>query len=102
MAHCKLAGEGLEAGIVKDLGHQPHVLIEVNLIVVKGGNARRLLPPVLQGIETKVGQGRHFPVRGMNAKHPAGFFGLVGAGRSLNSGGRLGGRSRSHYGTGSR
>ena len=44
---------------VEHLRDQPHALVHVGHAAVAGDNARRLLPPVLQGIERKKGMARH-------------------------------------------
>ena len=53
------AGELLQMLFGKDIGHKAHALVLMTVsVLVKADNAGTLLPPVLLGIETKVGETR--------------------------------------------
>ena len=54
MARC--AGERGEGALVEHVGHQAHVLDHGDVVAVADRHARRLLAPVLQGVEAEVGQ----------------------------------------------
>ena len=48
--------QGVQRGLVEDLGDEAHVLVDEQLLTVGGGDARRLLAAVLQRVEAEVGQ----------------------------------------------
>ena len=50
------AAEGIEGGLVEDLGYQTHVFEDHDLRALADRNPRRLLAPVLQRIEAEVGE----------------------------------------------
>ena len=56
MANGTMTREPPEARLTKDIGHEAHRLLEVDRLAVGTGNPRRLLTPMLQGVETQVGQ----------------------------------------------
>src|SRR5690606_13361889 len=47
-------GQGVEGGLVEDLGHEAHVLVDEDLLTVAGGDARGLLSAVLEGVQSEV------------------------------------------------
>ena len=73
------AGQALQHVLVKNLAHQTHVLVQAHLLPVKDGDARRFLPPVLQGIETEVAEAGHGLIRRQHGEDTAGFLGAVGS-----------------------
>jgi len=59
MADGKVPAQGLEMGLVEDLGDQAHVLVDQDLRAVADSDAGRLLAAVLQRIEAEVGELGH-------------------------------------------
>jgi len=49
----------VEPLLVEDLGHQPHVLLDADLVATCHADAAGLLTTVLQGEHPEVHQGRH-------------------------------------------
>src|SRR4029077_2803231 len=49
-------GEVLEVLLVEDLGDQAHVLVDADALTVGDGDARGLLPPVLERVEPELGE----------------------------------------------
>jgi len=49
-------GQGVQRGLVEDLRDEAHVLVDQQLLAVGGGDARRFLAAVLQGVEPEVGE----------------------------------------------
>jgi hypothetical protein len=69
-----LARERLEDLLVaENVGHEPHALVRVERSPVGGDDTAALLPPVLQGVETQVGEVGSLRVV-KNAEHAALFF----------------------------
>ena len=56
VADRRLAGKAREPGLVEDVGDVAHLPLDVDLAVVERGDAGRLLAPVLEGVETEVGE----------------------------------------------
>src|SRR5690606_36232781 len=54
---------------------EPHVLVDEDLLAVRGGDARRLLAAVLQGVEPEVGQLRDLFARGPDSEDAASVLG---------------------------
>src|SRR5699024_3072181 len=48
-------GQGAERDVVEDLGDQPHVLVDEDLLPVAGGDPGGLLAAVLQSVQPEVG-----------------------------------------------
>src|ERR1700687_4642880 len=72
-----VAGEGRQVLRVEHLGHQPHVFVQPGRVAVGDGDAGRLLPAVLQGIDTEIGHARHVFVGREDADNAAGLVRLV-------------------------
>src|SRR5207245_11482366 len=58
----------------ENLGHQPYVLVHPHLPAVADGDARALLPTVLQRIKAKVGEVGDVFASGIDAEQAAGFL----------------------------
>ena len=59
MADGQVAVERGEGPVVEHVGHQAHVLDHGEVVAVGGRDARRLLAPVLEGVDPEVRQVRH-------------------------------------------
>jgi len=70
-----VAAQGAEHWLVEDLRDQAHVLVDDDAPAVADRDARRLLAPVLQGVEAEVGQLGHVLIRRPGAEHAAGVPG---------------------------
>ena len=66
-----VAAQRGQRGLVEDLGHQAHVLVHHDPVTVADGDARRLLAPVLQGVQAEVGELGDFLTGGPHAEHSA-------------------------------
>ena len=51
-----VAGECAQGGVVEDLRHEPHVLVDEDLLPVGGRDPRGFLPAVLQRVQPEVGE----------------------------------------------
>src|SRR6478752_5902237 len=69
-----VAAERAERGLVEDLRHEAHVLVDEDLLAVTGRDAGRLLPAVLQRIEPEVRQLRDVLSGSPDAEDPAGVL----------------------------
>lgn len=69
----QLGDDRLGAEIVADL---PHGMLDMVVLAIEGDDARRLLPTVLEGVETERRDGSRLTVV-VNAEHPALFAQLV-------------------------
>ena len=70
------AGQGLQGRLVEDLGDQAHVLEDHDLAAATYRDASRLLPAVLQGVESEIGQFGDLVGRG---PHPEDTTGVLWA-----------------------
>jgi len=70
-----MALERRESALVEYLRHEAHVLDDGDRLAVADGDAGRLLPAVLQGIETEVRQVGDGLARRIHAEHSARVFG---------------------------
>jgi hypothetical protein len=68
-----MAGELLDPLLGEDIGDEPHGLFTEQLLAVRGHDAGGLLSPVLEGVQSQVGEvgGIGMPV---NPEHPAFFM----------------------------
>jgi hypothetical protein len=64
--------------LVKHLADEAHVLVKAHLALVEHRNASRFLASVLQGIQTEIGQVRHWLFPGKNGEDAAGLFHPIG------------------------
>ena len=71
------AAEGLERRLVEDLRDQPHVLVDHDPAAVARGDAGRLLPAVLQGVEAEVRELRDLLARRPDPEDAARVLGTV-------------------------
>ena len=85
MAHGHMSLEGVQDGLVEDLGHQAHVLVDRNTVAARRGNARRLLPAVLQGVQTVVREFGYVLAGGPHTEHAACVLGAFFAGEEVMS-----------------
>ena len=69
--------------LVEDLGDQPHVLVDEDRAAVGGGDACRLLPAVLQGVEAVVGELGDLLAGSPDAEDPAGVLRALLAGKQI-------------------
>ena len=83
VAHGQVPLEGVEGGLVEDLGHEPHVLVDRDPLAVRGGDARGLLPAVLQRVETVVGQLGDVLAGSPHAEHAARVLGAFLTGKKV-------------------
>ena len=60
VADGQVPGQGVQRGLVEDLGNEAHVLVDVDPLAVAGCNASRLLTAVLQCIQPVVGEFCYF------------------------------------------
>ena len=60
MADGQVPGQGVQRGLVEDLGNEAHVLVDVDPLAVAGCYASRLLTAVLQCIQPVVGEFCYF------------------------------------------
>ena len=59
MTHGQVAAQTVQRRFVEDLGHQSHVLVDHDMGPVADGHPGRFLPPMLERVETEIGQLRH-------------------------------------------
>ena len=52
----QVARETLQDAFAEDIGNEPHLLMNDNLLAVTGNNPRAFLASVLQGVQTKIGE----------------------------------------------
>ena len=69
--------EGRQRGLVEDLGDQPEVLVDQDVVTVGDRDARRLLATVLLGEETEVGETGDVLARGPHPEQAAFVFGTL-------------------------
>jgi hypothetical protein len=72
-----MAAQGAQHRLVKDLRHEPHVLVDDDPVAVADRYARRFLAAVLKGVQAEVGQLGDVLVRRPGAKDTAGVAGRV-------------------------
>ena len=72
-----------QAALVEDLGDQPHVLVDEDLLAVARGDARGLLAAVLQGVEAVVGQLGDILARRPDTEDTAGVLGSLFTGEQV-------------------
>ena len=79
MANGQIARHPLEHGLVKDLAHQAHVLVEPNLVLgIKDRDPGRFLAAVLEGVKTEIGEVCHRLTRSQDGVNTASFLRFVG------------------------
>ena len=71
VADGEVAGERGQRAVVEHVGHEAHVLDDGDVLAVADRHARRLLAPVLQGVEAEVGQVGDRLARGVHAEDAA-------------------------------
>jgi hypothetical protein len=67
-------GQRVERGLVEDLRHQPHVLVDQELLAVGGRDARGLLAAVLERVQTEVRELGHLFTGCPDAEDAAGVL----------------------------
>jgi hypothetical protein len=75
--------EGLEGGLVEDLGDQAHVLVDQDLGAVGGRDARGFLSAMLEGVEPVVGEFGDVLTGGEDTEDAAGVLGALLAGEQV-------------------
>ena len=83
VADREVAAQRRERALVEHLGHQPHVLVDEQSLAVGGGDAGRLLPAVLQGVEPVVGELGDVLARGPDAEDTTGVLRPLLAGEQV-------------------
>jgi hypothetical protein len=79
MTHSHLAVKAVKHLLCKNLRDQAHPLVTAELTFMIDGDAAAFLPPVLQGIETEIGQTGYInSVTPPYAENAAGFMYLFG------------------------
>ena len=71
MPDSQVAGEGVERGLVEDLGDEAHVFVHKNLRAVAGGDSGRFLAAMLQRVDAEVGEFGDFFAWGPDSEHSA-------------------------------
>ena len=69
VADCDLALEAAQVLLVEDLGDEAHVAQDGEPAGVRDGDARGLLPAVLEREQPEEGDARHVALRGADAEH---------------------------------
>ena len=69
--------QGVEGLLIENLGDKTQVLVHHNLISIANGDAGRLLPSVLEGVQAVVGKFCDFLPRCPHAKNTALFTGCL-------------------------
>ena len=83
MAHGQMPGQGVQRGLVEDLGNEAHVLVDVDPLAVAGGYASRLLTAVLQCIQPVIGKFCYFFTGCPNTEDATGILGSFFAGKKI-------------------
>ena len=60
VSHRQVPGQGVQRGLVEDLGNEAHVLVDVDPLAVTGSYTSRLLTAVLQCIQPVIGEFCYF------------------------------------------
>jgi hypothetical protein len=77
MANGHFSGERKEISFAEDLGHEPHLGVDLNGLAARGGYARAFLPTVLEGEEPEEGEAARGLLGGIYSDYPALFAGAV-------------------------
>ena len=72
-----VAPEGVEGGLVEDLGDQSHVLEDHHSATVRHRHASGFLASVLQGVHAEIGEFGHLLTRGIDPDDATGVLGPV-------------------------
>ena len=78
-----VAAQRGQGGLVEDLRHEAHVLVDEDLLAVGGRDAGGLLTAVLQRVEPEVGQLGDVLARGPDAEDAAGVLRALLAGKEV-------------------
>src|SRR5699024_874056 len=76
-------GQGAQRDVVEDLGDQPHVLVDEDLLPVAGGDPGGLLAAVLQSVQPEVGELGDLFAGGPDAEDTAGVLRALLAGEDV-------------------
>ena len=83
MADGQVPGQGVQRGLVEDLGHEAHVLVDVDPLAVTGCYASRLLTAVLQCIQPVIGEFCYFFAGCPDPEDAASVLGAFFAGEKI-------------------
>ncbi len=76
MSYRQLPRKAFHIRLGEDLGNEALILPHRKGMPVEGGDARRLLPPVLEGEKSVIDQPRGVPARRVDRHDPALFLGF--------------------------
>ena len=85
MAHGHMSLEGVQDGLVEDLGDETHVLVDRDTVAAGRGNTRGLLPAVLQRVETVIRKFGYVLAGGPHTENAARVLGAFFAGEDVMS-----------------
>jgi hypothetical protein len=78
MADCEVAAAKLiESVFVKDLGDKPHILVNADSLAIADGDARALLPAMLEREQPEIGDAGNILTPAIYAEDAALFFGSL-------------------------
>jgi hypothetical protein len=73
MADSDIPGQSAQGVLIKYLGGQPHIGVDLDLLAVSSGNTTTLLTAVLKGKYSKEGKASYIFIGGIYTKYTATF-----------------------------